>query len=97
MIMRKTYTKEFKIQICRSLTNGKTRIVDIANEYSISRPIVSRWLAEYKRYGSDAFTGKGVRLPDEAKVYVLEKKIKRLEEENTILKKFREFAKSQKQ
>ncbi len=40
--MRKTYTKEFKLQICSSILNGQSKISEIANEYSISRPIISR-------------------------------------------------------
>ncbi len=93
--MRKTYTKEFKLQICSSILNGQSKISEIANEYSISRPIISRWVAEYKRYGTNSFTGKGVRLPDEARLYALEKENSHLKEENAILKKFKGFAKSQ--
>lgn len=94
--MRKTYAKEFKLEICHSVSKGETRISDISKQYTISRPIISRWLAEYKRYGEDAFMGKGIRLPDEAKIYTLEKEIERLKEENIILKKFEEFAKNPK-
>lgn len=91
--MRKTYPKEFKLEICRSASSEEAKISEIARQYRISRPIISRWLAEYKRYGEDAFMGKGVRLPDDAKIYGLEKEIERLREENAILRKFKEFAK----
>lgn len=94
--MRKTYSKEFKLQVCHSITTGKHTVTEVANQYAISRPIVSRWLAEYKRYSKDAFTAKGVRLPEGAKVYALEKEIKRLQGEDMILKKFSEFAKNPK-
>lgn len=94
--MRKTYSKDFKLEICQSVCNGQARVNDIARQYAISRPIVSRWLAEYKRYGTEAFTGKGVRLCSEAKLFALKKENERLKEENAILKKFTEFAKSQK-
>ena len=57
--MRKTYSKEFKLQVCHSITTGKYTVTEVAKQYAISRPIVSRWLAEYKRYSKDAFTGKG--------------------------------------
>ena len=72
--MRKTYPKEFKLEICRSASSEECKISEIAREYNISRPIISRWLAEYKRYGENAFMGKGFRLPDEAKIYGLEKR-----------------------
>ncbi len=91
--MRKTYSKEFKISVCQSIISEETSVTKVAKDYGISRPIVSRWLAEYKRYGNDAFSGKGNRLPDKAKLYALKKENKLLREELEILKKFEEFAK----
>lgn len=91
--MRKTYSKKFKIDVCKSIVSEETTVTKVAQDYSISRPIVSRWLAEYKRYGNSAFSGKGNRLPDKAKLYALEKENKLLREELEILKKFEEFAK----
>lgn len=94
--MRKTYAKAFKIQVCQAILAGDTTVGATAKHYDIARPIVSRWLAEYQRYGQEAFTGKGNRLTDQAKLYALEQENARLREENIILKKFREFAEKQK-
>lgn len=94
--MRKTYPKDFKVQICQDILTGQKTVGEISKEYGIARPIVSRWLAEYKRYGNNAFAGKGNRLPEAARIYVLEKENEQLKEELTILKKFQEFAKNQK-
>lgn len=91
--MRKTYSKEFKISMCKSIASEKTTVTRVAKDYGISRPIVSRWLAEYKRYGNNAFSGKGNRLPDKAKLYALEKENKLLKEKLEILKKFEGFVK----
>jgi transposase len=66
--MRKTYDKDFKFKV--------------ANEFKISRPIVSRWLAEFNRYGKRAFSGRGNKLPDRAKIHAFEKEIKQLKEEH---------------
>ena len=94
--MRKTYEREFKRKVAKDIINEKTTVSAVAKEYNISRPIVSRWVAEYKRYGKKAFTGRGKRLPDRAKQYALEQENKRLEEENEILKKFEAFVKQKK-
>jgi transposase len=94
--MRKTYEKEFKLEICKKIREGKKTVTEISKEYEISRPIVSRWMAEYKKYGNRAFKGKGKRLPDKAEIYALKSKIEILEKENEILKKFKQFVKSQK-
>lgn len=87
----------FALHVQLHFTIGRQKTVgEISKEYGIARPIVSRWLAEYKRYGNNAFAGKGNRLPEAARIYVLEKENEQLKEELTILKKFQEFAKNQK-
>ena len=93
--MRKTYSKSFKTQICLQVLSKEKTVGSVSKEYGIARPIISRWLAEYKRYGDEAFTGKGNRLPVQAKYYALEQENKQVKEEIEILKKFKEFAKNQ--
>ena len=94
--MRKTYERAFKLKVCKDIVSKDISVKEVAEEYNISRPIVSRWVSEYLRYGSKAFSGKGKRLPDKADFYVLEQENKRLREENEILKKFEVFVKQRK-
>lgn len=94
--MRKTYDKDFKLDLAKQIVAKKTTVSVVAEEYSISRPIVSRWVAEYNRYGNLAFAGKGNRYPDKAKEYALQAEVKRLKEENEILKKFAAFVEHEK-
>ena len=94
--MRKTYDKAFKVKVAKNIITEDTSVSQVANEYGISRPIISRWVAEYKRYKNKAFSGRGKRLPDKAKLYALEQENKRLKEENEILKKFGAFVKQRK-
>ena len=95
--MRKTYDKAFKIEIASQIVAKKTTVSAVASEYKISRPIVSRWVSEFNRYGNQAFAGKGKRLPVKAKQFALEQEVKKLREENEILKKFEAFVKQGKQ
>lgn len=55
--MRKTYSKTFKLEVRQLILDQQKTVNQIASEYAISRPIVSRWIVEYKRYGSNAFAG----------------------------------------
>lgn len=94
--MRKTYDKAFKMEIAKKIVAQKTSVTALAAEYNISRAIVSRWVSEFNRYGNQAFNGKGKRLPDKAKQYALEAEVKRLKEENEVLKKFAAFVEHEK-
>ncbi len=95
--MRNKYNREFKLDICRKINKKEITVTEVANEYNISRPIVSRWVSEFNRYGNKAFSGKGNRLPHKAKLYVLERENKQLKEENEILKKFAMFVEQEKE
>lgn len=94
--MRNQYDKEFKVKVCKNILKGETSVSAVSKEYSISRPIVSRWVSEYRRYQNKAFSGHGNRLPDKAQIYVLQKQIEELQLENEILKKFEHFVKQKK-
>lgn len=46
------------MEICQQIQSNQTTVGKVASEYGIARPIVSRWIAEYLRYGNEAFSGK---------------------------------------
>lgn len=94
--MRKTYDREFKLKISQDILEKKVSTKRISEEYNISRPTISRWVSEFRRYEKNAFAGQGKRLPDKADFYILEQENKRLKEENEILKKFNTFVKQKK-
>lgn len=87
--MRKTYDKEFKVKVAKDIINELTTVGQVSKDFGVTRPMVSRWVAEYKRYKSKAFTGRGKRLPDKAKLYTLEQENKRLKEENEMFQSVR--------
>lgn len=94
--MRRTYERIFKLKVCRAIESGKRSVKFISEEYHISRPIISRWVSEFKRYGNKAFSGRGRRLPDRAKLYALTKENQRLRMECDILKAFEAYVKRKK-
>lgn len=95
--MCKQYDREFKLVICQNIEDGQESVSSVSKEYAISRPIVSRWLSEYRRYKKGAFAGHGKRLPDKAEVFILQKQIEELKMENELLKKFEHLVKRKKQ
>nr|WP_253295983.1 helix-turn-helix domain-containing protein [Enterococcus raffinosus] len=51
--MRKTYNREFELKNSQDLLEKKVTTKRISSEeYNISRPTISRWVSEYRRYGS---------------------------------------------
>jgi len=72
------FSKAFKVEVAKDIINELSMVGQVSKEYGITRPMVSRWVAEYKRYKNKAFTGRGKRLPDKAKLYTLEQENKRL-------------------
>ncbi len=93
---RSKYEKEFKVKLCKNIISGKTKVGQASKEYNIQRSTIPRWIAEYNKYKNQAFTGHGNRLPKEVEIEHLKQRIKQLEMENDILKKFDEFVKTKK-
>lgn len=86
---QKRYTREFKLNLCRSIENGSTSKSKVCRENALSDSMVVRWLAQYRTKGEDAFTGDTWR-PDvdssEAKIRELEGALGRLHMENELLR-----------
>jgi transposase len=87
MKQRKQYTKEFKQEAVRLVTDQGRSISDAANSLGISDRNLARWLKDAKLQGSDAFRGNGTRTSQEQEIFDLRQKVKQLEEEKEILKK----------
>ncbi len=82
---RKQYSRKFKISIIQELESGKPRS-QVAREYEIDESQISRWHADYKTSGQDAFTRKKKKDRDAARIAELERTVGRLHVENDILK-----------
>lgn len=87
------YDKTFKVKLCKDISSGKTKVGTVAKEFNIQRTTISRWVAEYNRYKNKAFSGHGNKLPNQVEINFLKERVKQLEMENDILKKFDKFAK----
>lgn len=83
MPKRRSYTKEFKEQAVRlAEQNGYTQT---GRDLGVDRSLIRKWKNKLETNGQQAFPGKGH--PQDEEVARLRRELKRVEEENTILKK----------
>ena len=91
-----TYTKEFKVQVCRLVTEAGLKYSAVAEQMRINPTMLYRWVEEYRAQGDGAFVGKGKPKPADAELRRLRREVERLRQEGEILKKAKAyFAKRQ--
>ncbi len=85
--MKRTYSKEFKIQACELVIKDNITVAVVAKKFGIHHVMLHRWVSEYREQGEEAFVGKGHQKPTDAELRRLRKENERLKMENEILKK----------
>ena len=86
---RKIYSPEFKREAVRLFENSDKEAAQLARELGVRRNQLYKWQEEVQRYGDKAFPGHGKRSgqkPDD-ETKDLKAELKKLREENEILKK----------
>ena len=88
-VKRQTFSSEFKREAVRLLEQGDREASQLARELGVKRNQLYKWKTEMDAHGDQAFPGQGGRprnrSGDDAAAMCAE--IKRLREENEILKK----------
>ena len=84
MTNRREYTAEFKRDAVR-LAEERGNRSEVARELGIHLSLLRRWAQQLDNHGEEAFPGKGH--PQDEELVRLRRDVKRLEEENAILKK----------
>lgn len=89
----RVHSREFKLLICRQITNGEKRPAQICREHSLDQSVLTRWRREYHERGEEqAFAPKQpVEVSPtetlERRIADLERHCGRLSLENDLLKK----------
>ena len=84
---RRSFTKEFKVEAVRLLTEGKCSVAQVARDLGIRDTMLGRWKQEIAQNPAGAFPGKGQGKPEEEELRRLRRDNERLRMERDILKK----------
>jgi transposase len=92
---------EIKKQAVKEVLDNNRSVAEVANEFRVHRDTVNRWVNAYKKLGDPGLENLRSHSSLKSKnsgqdVQKLERKIKELELENEILKKFQAFLKESK-
>jgi transposase len=91
MKTRKTYTKEFKQDAVRLVTEQGYNRSEAARNLGIDRGMLGRWIRELEEDGSEAFRGNGKLTAEQEELRRLREENRRLKLERDILKKATAF------
>jgi len=84
MTRRRSFSKEFKLEAVRmAATSGNT--AQTARELGVKADLIRRWRKRIEEDGRRAFPGHGK--PRDEELARLQKEVRRLKEENIVLKK----------
>lgn len=83
---RRTFSKEFKLNLLRELENGK-KAAEICRENNIHQTLLYRWKKEYHENPEFAFKGQGNICKENVRTEELERLVGKLYAENAFLKK----------
>ena len=84
---RRKYSREFKVEAVRLVTEGGQGVAETARELGINANLLGRWKRQLAEDGEQAFPGKGRLKPLEEEVRRLQGEVKRLRQERDFLKK----------
>jgi len=84
---KQSFSPEFKREAVRLMEEGEQEIAQIARELGVRRNQLYKWQKEIQTHGAKAFPGAGCRPKQVDEHQLLKARIKRLEQENEILKK----------
>lgn len=91
MPKRKRFSRQFKVDAVRLVTEQGYRVTEAARNLGIHPNMLSRWKRQLEAESEDAFPGKGQMTPEKEELHRLRKRVKQLEMEREILKKAAAF------
>lgn len=84
---RKTYTREFKLQAVRMLTDQGLSVAEVARRLGVTEGCLRTWRTAAAEHGEAAFPGHGNPSPAEDELRRLRAEVARLKAERDLLKK----------
>lgn len=56
---KRSFDREFKLQVVRQLKSGEKRLAQVCREYSLCQSLVRKWREQYEAKGENAWTEAG--------------------------------------
>ena len=83
----KTYSQEFKLEVAMQVVDYGRSVIDVAQAMGLGKSTVARWVSHLRKERQGLTTGALPITAEQHEIRQLKLKIKRLEEDNSILKK----------
>lgn len=84
-IVRRTFSREFKLELCQKIELGQTTKAGACREHGLSPSLLDRWLEKYRQKGQGAFAPDAAVSPDQ-RIKELEASLGRAHLENEFLR-----------
>ena len=91
MTKRKKYTKEFKLDAVRLVTEQGYKCAEAARNLGVNANMLNRWVKEHQSDEDEAFRGNGKLTAEQLELRRLREENRRLKLEREILKKATAF------
>ncbi len=91
MSKRRKYTREFKVEAVKLVTDQGLSLAEAARSLDIHENLLRNWKNRFLAEGSESFRGNGVMTPEQQEMKRLREENKRLRMERDILKKATAF------
>lgn len=85
--VRKSYTREYKLEAVRLATTGDRSIAQVARDLGINKNTFYNWRKDLEADPEQAFPGKGRLKPQDEELRRLRRALARAEQERDFLKK----------
>jgi transposase len=87
MAKRKHYSREFKIETVKIISDGGANAAEIARDIGVHPNTVYKWVQQLSAKPEAAFPGKGHLSSEAEEIRMLKREVERLKMEREILKK----------
>jgi transposase len=84
---RKSFTREYKIETVKLVTDSDLTVVEVAEDLGIHPNTLYKWVRQFGDNPEEAFPGKGKQTSEAEQLRLLKREVQRLRMERDILKK----------
>ncbi|OKY25079.1 transposase [Thalassotalea sp. PP2-459] len=84
---RPTYSPEFRLEVAMQVVDENRSVREVADTMGLGKSTVDKWARQLKHERNGNLSNVTPLTPEQLRIRELERQIKRLEEDNSILKK----------